>query len=199
MIALIGDVHGKYRHYHEIIREKERYPYTLQVGDFGFNYDTLLNVDPNHHVFMPGNHDNYDVLYDIPNCIGDYGFKSLNGVDFFFYRGAYSIDRDLRTIGIDWWEKEELSLQEFENAKEIYKDVKPDIMISHDCPQFVSFELLGPNQKIYQNMTSWALSELYNIHQPKYWFFGHWHISKKIQHGLTTFICLDELETYNLA
>lgn len=199
MITLIGDVHGKYKTYHEIIRKKEKHPYTLQVGDFGFDYTTLANVDHNHHVFIPGNHDNYDKLSDVPHCLGDYGQKNLNGIDFFFYRGAYSIDRQYRTIGIDWWEQEQLKIEDFQKARELYYDVKPDIMITHDCPEVIAFQLLDSGEHIHQNITSWALSEFYNIHQPKYWFFGHWHKSKKIQSGKTTFICLNELETFCFA
>jgi hypothetical protein len=54
------------------------------------------------------------------------------------------------------------------------------------------------DQRKYENITGWALQELYNIHQPKLWIFGHWHRSKTIQHGKTKFMCLDELETYQL-
>ena len=42
-ITVIGDVHGKYDRYHKIIRQSEYYPYTVQLGDFGFKYDTLKN------------------------------------------------------------------------------------------------------------------------------------------------------------
>ena len=61
-VTLIGDLHGKYKRYHEIIREKDRHPYTIQLGDFGFDYRTLDNVDPKNHVFIGGNHENYDKI-----------------------------------------------------------------------------------------------------------------------------------------
>lgn len=198
-ITLIGDVHGKYKRYHEIIREKDRHEYTIQLGDFGFDYTTLKNVDPKNHVFIGGNHDQYDIINDVPNYLGDYGHvNNFNGIDFFFFRGAYSIDRQYRTIGIDWWENEQVSIDQFMKARELYKDIKPDIMITHDCPQEIVLQMLRPGDRVFENNTSWALQELFNIHQPKMWFFGHWHKSRQIQHGNTKFICLNELETYIL-
>ena len=197
-ITLIGDVHGKYEHYHKIVRQTERHPYTLQIGDFGFKYDTLKNVDSTRHLILPGNHDHYDTCYNHPHFLGDYGYTSLNRIDFFYYRGAYSIDRQYRTIGIDWWENEQVSIDQFMKARELYRSIKPEVMITHDCPQDIALQMLEPGQRAYENITSWALQELYNIHQPKLWFFGHWHRAVKIQHGNTQFVCLNELETYTL-
>jgi predicted phosphodiesterase len=198
-ITIIGDVHGKYKRYHEIIRETERHPYSVQLGDFGFDYSTLKNVDPKHHVFIGGNHDNYDKVNDVPNYLGDYGHMvNFNGIDFFYYRGAWSIDRQYRTIGIDWWEQEQVKIEGFMQAREIYRQMKPDIVLTHDCPESIAAYLLPPNSRIFQQTTGWALQELFNIHQPKMWFFGHWHKSREIQYGNTKFICLNELETYKL-
>jgi hypothetical protein len=194
MITLIGDVHGKYDRYHKIIRQTDRYPYTLQIGDFGFKYDTLNNVDPEKHKILGGNHDNYAALPGMPHYLGDYGHSSLNGMKFFFYRGAYSIDRQYRTIGIDWWENEEVEIESFMKARELYREVKPDLVISHDCPEGISPYLLDPWSKIYQNKTGWALQELFNIHQPKLWRFGHYHKKWSMDVNGTNFKCLDELE-----
>ena len=198
MITLIGDLHGKYEKYHRILSRQEENPYTLQVGDFGFRYDTLKNVDSTRHLILPGNHDNYAACYNYPHFLGDYGYTSLNRIEFFYYRGAYSIDRQYRTIGIDWWENEQVNIDQFMKARELYRSIKPEVMITHDCPQDIALQMLEPGQRVYENITSWALQELYNIHQPKLWFFGHWHRSVKIQHGNTQFICLNELETYTL-
>jgi hypothetical protein len=195
-ITIIGDVHGKYKRYHEIIREKDRHEYTIQLGDFGFDYSTLKNSDPKNHVFIGGNHDNYEVVNDVPNYLGDYGHMvNFNGINFFFFRGAYSIDRQYRTIGVDWWEQEQLKIEDFIKARELYRGVKPDIVLTHDCPQSLYPYLLPPGAKIYENITSWALEELFNIHQPKIWRFGHFHKSWNMTINGTNFRCLNELET----
>lgn len=198
-ITIIGDVHGKYRRYHEIIREKDRYPYTIQLGDFGFKYDTLKNVDHTKHVILGGNHDNYDICYNYPHFLPDYGYMvNFNGIDFFYYRGAYSIDRQYRTVGIDWWENEQVNIDNFTKARELYRTIKPNVVITHDCPDFLASIYVGPTGKIFENITSWALGELWRIHQPKLWIHGHWHFSKTTKYGDTNFICLDELEPYRL-
>ncbi len=197
-ITIIGDVHGKYRRYHEIIREKDRHPYTIQLGDFGFDYGTVFNVDNEKHKIIGGNHDHYDRIIHIPHYLGDFGYSCLNGVSFFYYRGAYSIDRQYRTIGIDWWEQEQVSIDQFMKARELYRETKPKIVITHDCPQNIAGQMLLPGQRIYENMTGWALQELLNIHEPEYWFFGHWHQSRQITYGRTNFTCLNELETYTI-
>lgn len=196
-ITILGDVHGKYKRLHEIIREKQRYPNIIQIGDFGFSYETLKNVDPKNFVIVGGNHDNYQKIVDIPHYLGDYGYTEFNGLKFFYYRGAYSIDRQYRTIGIDWWEEEQVKVEQFMKARELYREIKPDVVLTHDCPESVSPYLLPPGCQIYQNTTGWALEELFNIHQPKMWRFGHYHKSWKMKINGTEFKCLDELEVEN--
>lgn len=197
-LTIIGDVHGKYERYYRIIRKAEVHPYTVQLGDFGFKYNTLTNLDPNHHKIIGGNHDNYDRIIDIPHYLGDFGYSCLNGIDFFYYRGAYSIDRQYRTIGIDYWSNEENNIETFMKARELYREIKPDIVLAHDCPDFMVPHYIGPHARRYENITGWALGELYKIHQPKLFIHGHYHISKTTMYGDTKFICLDELETYTI-
>ena len=197
-ITVIGDVHGKYERYYRIIRQSDRYPYTVQLGDFGFKYDILKNLDPNYHKVLGGNHENYSVIKDFPHYLGDFGAAKVNDVEFFYYRGAHSIDKQYRTIGIDWWEEEENKIETFMQARELYRTTKPSIVLTHDCPEFMVPQYIGIHQRVYQNITSWALGELFNIHQPKLWCHGHYHLSKTTQYGDTTFVCLDELELMNI-
>lgn len=199
-VTVIGDVHGKYERYHRIIRETERYPYTVQLGDFGFKYDTLKNVDHTKHIIIGGNHDNYDICNNYPHFLSDYGYMvNFNGIDFFYYRGAYSIDRHYRTVGISWWENEQVSIDQFMKARELYRQIKPDIVFTHDAPAEIIPYLLPPGSKIYENTTGWALNELFNIHQPKSWRFGHYHKSWRMTVNGTDFRCLDELETETIS
>jgi predicted phosphodiesterase len=95
MVRIIGDVHGNYQKYLEIIKESE---YSIQIGDLGLNYDFFKknNVNSNNHVFFGGNHDNYDTINSCNNNLGDFGFKQLGDFKFFFVRGAWSIDNKLR-------------------------------------------------------------------------------------------------------
>jgi hypothetical protein len=195
MITIIGDVHGKYQNYLNIVKNNE---YTVQLGDYGFKYESLKDVNHNNHLIIGGNHDNMDKIINTAHYLGNYGYTELNGINFFWYRGAYSIDRQYRTIGINYWSNEENNIETFIKARELYREVKPDLVLTHDCPESIVYQMLSPNHRIYQNITNWALQELFNIHQPKRWFFGHHHQSKTIQYGNTKFICLDELEIYSL-
>lgn len=194
-ITVIGDAHGYYDRYVKMARKRD---YTVQIGDLGFKYGCLENLDPERHKVIGGNHDNYPSLVEWPHYLGDYGMASLGGVDFFFYRGAYSIDRQYRTIGVDWWEEEQLKVEDFMKAREVYREAKPDIVLTHDCPEIIALTLLSPGAQIYQNTTGWALQELFQIHQPKMWIHGHWHLSRRTLREGTEFICLDELETLDV-
>lgn len=188
----IGDAHGQYDRYVKIARKRD---FTVQIGDLGFKYDCLKNLDPDNHKVVGGNHDKYPSLVEYPHYLGDYGMASVGGVEFFFYRGAYSIDRQYRTIGIDWWEEEQLKVDDFMKAREIYREAKPDLVLTHDCPESIGLMLLSPGSHLYQNTTNWALQELFNIHQPKKWRFAHWHRSWSMTVNGTEFRCLNELET----
>lgn len=194
-VTIIGDVHGQYDRYVKMARKRD---YTIQIGDLGFKYECLNNLDPNKHKIVAGNHDNYDIIGNWPHYLGDYGLRSLGGVDFFFYRGANSIDRQYRTIGVDWWEQEQLKIEDFLKAREIYREAKPDIVITHDCPELITSYLLEPGSRIFQNITGWALQEFMNIHAPKLWLFGHYHVSRKISVDGIQFVCLNELESFDL-
>jgi hypothetical protein len=190
-LTVVGDVHGKYDQYVKMARKRD---FTVQLGDLGFKYECLKNLDPEKHKVVGGNHDNYPALVEWPHYLGDYGMRSLGGVNFFFYRGAYSIDRQYRTVGIDWWEEEQLKIEDFMKAREVYREAKPEVVITHDCPESIGLTLLPPGAHVYQNTTSWALQELFQIHQPKTWVHAHWHISRKTVREGTEFVCLDELE-----
>ena len=110
-IALIGDVHGYVEQYNELAG---KYQWSLQLGDFGFAETyKRITTDPKFHKILGGNHDDYTRRrWDLPffvytntyinqpaNFLSDFGVWNT----IFFVRGANSIDRDERTVGIDWW------------------------------------------------------------------------------------------------
>lgn len=202
-IRIISDVHGKINKYLDVVNKCE---YSVQLGDLAFDYRFLGNIDDTRHVFIPGNHDNYDKCFAYPHCLGNFGEFELNGIVFFFIRGAFSIDWQYRqkhqelTGQKSWWSNEELSFAEMKLCFDLYREVKPDFVISHDCPRIISNKIGNPqilnnfgyNADIFTTSTSELLEECYNFHAPKIWIFGHYHID--IQVNLKTkFICLPEL------
>ena len=55
-LRLVGDVHGYTKDYINLV---EKATFSIQLGDMGFDYEELYDLDPYSHVFIGGNHDNY--------------------------------------------------------------------------------------------------------------------------------------------
>ena len=89
-LRVIGDVHGHYTQYLRLIRNVQ---HSVQLGDFGFEYGVMKDVEVRHRL-LPGNHDNYDEL--CKNHIRDYGNLVYDNFSAFFIRGGFSIDWKLR-------------------------------------------------------------------------------------------------------
>lgn len=209
MLRVVGDVHGcvdtshpmKDLCYLDLIENAE---YSVQLGDMAFNYVGLNDVGWK-HVFIMGNHDNYD---DPPvQSLGDFGTCDLGPYSFYFVRGAWSIDvrhrRKMMAAGRQkcWWHEEELTKPEMEQCLEEYRCAQPDVVMTHSCPASIS-EKVGspgiwaafgwPGPRV--SNTQQLLQAMYEVHQPKIWLFGHFHknwihVSKES----TSFICIDEL------
>lgn len=202
-LIIKGDQHGNVDQYVEAVKD---YKYSLQIGDMGFNYDPLRELDPNHHKFLGGNHDNYDWYYHTPHNLGDFGKRKLGGFEFFCIRGAYSIDykgrlkHERKTGRKSWWKEEELALKQSYKAYEEYVNTEPNTVVTHDCPTEVAKiigkpEVLrgfGFNPDTFDTSTQMLLQQCFNEWQPSLWIFGHFHTNRVVQVGCTTFICLGE-------
>lgn len=190
-LRVIGDVHGRYDCYHRLLGKSKS---SIQVGDFGFDYETLSGVDARRHRILGGNHDNYDDVGNWPHFLGDHGIHTVDGFgDIFFVRGGFSLDHNLRTEGISWWANEELSMAECQATVADYIAVMPTFVVSHECPiSIVPYVVASSN--IIPTKTNQLLERLFEIHQPRTWVFGHYHRSWRGTVSDTQFVCLDELE-----
>jgi hypothetical protein len=164
----------------------------------GFPGDKPL-ILPKNAWFFRGNHDNPLIANENPQCLGDWGFKNIEGICIFWISGAWSLDYAVRTDGVDWWHDEELSILQLQTAILACSRIKPDIILSHDAPYQAGLPLLKSmqaknNPEIFKTRTGQALTALFEQYQPKQWIFGHYHYSwsKFINH--TKFQCLNELE-----
>ena len=205
-MRLIGDTHGMFSAYFEKIKQSDC---SIQLGDFGLAkawYKLVRNrIDPERHKIIPGNHDDYGGGIREEYTFGkDYGDVSWNNFNFFFVRGAWSIDHEYRTIGIDWWEEEELSYKELKKAIDLYELQKPEIMLSHDGPGKITSKIVGGYYKkdyirnyiarnYIRSRTGDALREMFGLHKPKLWIFSHWHHNTFETVYGTLFVILDEL------
>ena len=221
-VRFVGDVHGKL---HKYLNRVSAVPYSVQLGDVGFKreYDFLRETDlnPNCHKILAGNHDDYQeengyFVNQTSHFLGDFGIHAFpDFCEIFFVRGGRSIDASTRKEGIDWFRQEELSYNKGMEALEFYKKIKPEFVISHECPEEVIHllqqvrELKAKRRKkgpyfygiktwnglpILPSLTAILLQGMFEFHQPKIWLFGHHHQSFNKVHNGTRFICLNELQ-----
>ena len=190
-IRIIGDTHGRIESYRNIIKDID---HSIQLGDFGFEeWNQLSDINSDNHKILAGNHDDYSICKYSQLYLGDYGNMNFHGMEFFFIRGAFSIDKAHRTENISWWKDEELEYTEMMKAMNEYENTKPDMVLTHDCPDEVNELVFGITTKM-NNPTSMLFKHLFELHQPKLWMFGHWHETLYKDIKGTTFVCLDELD-----
>lgn len=220
MTMLIGDAHGKYYEYYDIVKNEKS---SLQLGDFGFqsswNKLNYSGLNSELHKVGQGNHDPHDSLSkDNPYWTGRFGKLSIDKNDMYWIGGALSIDlvyrvgdwlsRERNSMYKTWWANEQLNLFEMEACKKEFLQEKPRIVVSHTCPSTI-IPLFNHNKtgnimdhygwgSEYNDVTSQFLQLLLEQHQPELWIFGHFHNNINIKVNGTNFICLGELQTYKI-
>ena len=196
-LIVIGDVHCKIKKYYEIISSCKE---SIQVGDFCLQdeWDWLEKNVSLEHKINPGNHDFIPYL-NKPHSLGNWSFE--RGI--FTVRGANSVDKHKSTEGLDWFPNEELNYQETNEVFDNWNIIKPKVVITHDCPAsvaeiFFDMPTSGINKEVFKSTTRELLQGLFEDHQPDIWIFGHHHQSCDMVINGTRFICLAELETFEL-
>lgn len=190
-LLIIGDVHGKIDNYQKILQQNE-YDYSFQLGDFGFkkHHDWhLKNIDNNKNKIIFGNHEWWPYINNKHSC--GY-FTHIPNQNIITIAGAYSIDNYKRILGKDYFKEEEMNFQMQNELIDYYSLIKPNIILSHECPQFIRNNCFNISE---YSTTSRLLNELFHIHKPKLWIFGHHHKSLNTVFNDVNFICLNSLET----
>jgi hypothetical protein len=202
-LRILGDVHGylhfngSSRSYFQMIGEAE---YSVQLGDLGFSWKgcpnfhkEMANVDKTRHRILLGNHDCYSPR--VQNALGDFGVHTFPGFEFFYIRGARSIDREWRTPTVDWWLEEELTWEQGHECVQAFREKKPEIVLSHDCPEEALYLMAefgkGHLSNIRTSITNQIMQSCFETHKPAYWIHGHHHLSYRKKYKGTTFIGLD--------
>lgn len=208
-MLVIGDVHGKFEAYLRIVKYADGE--TFQLGDMGVGFGTPLPFLPSKDTFIRGNHDNPAACQAHPNYAGEYG--RLADMDMFYMGGAFSIDGEMRQRMMKtgsrriWWPDEELGQNRLDDAISLYKQVEPNLVITHDCPTQITKTMLGPmaisaefrkkqfgdNRPDFGSRTGEALQKMFEYNPPSLWVFGHYHMKwDQVVNG-TRFVCLPEL------
>jgi len=201
-MMLIGDVHGKWEQYTEILKTHQP-ENSVQVGDFGVGFygedparvaalkSAMADFGGNNR-FIRGNHDNPATCREFHSWIEDATYDEETGV--FYLGGAWSIDHAYRTEGFDWWADEELSYDELHKAIDLYERVKPRVVVTHECPEDIVGYMMPWYRQDFRSRTRDALGSMWSLHKPQLWVFGHWHTSVTASFEGCQFTCLNELE-----
>jgi uncharacterized protein YjeT (DUF2065 family) len=174
--------------------------FRLPHGDPATNppYDQMVEGG---HRFIRGNHDNPGVCRRHTQFINDGTVEN----DTMFIGGGLSIDRPYRTEHFSWWADEELSIDQLVNLTDVYRTARPSIMVTHDCPEQIALALVqklllpGVHKLDFPSRTRQAFQSMFELHKPKLWIFGHWHLSFDQVIDGTRFVCLAELECRDLS
>lgn len=220
-VNFIGDVHGHTDRYQKMLRKRFRGQRTFQVGDMGVGFPTKVkgrNPSPagglhpdifrdGNHKWIRGNHDNPEVARNLTDrgYAGDYGYDPE--LELFWMGGAMSIDKAWRIPGRSWWSDEELSYPELVKVIDLYEQVKPKYVATHEAPSRVSEYMLTVVLPSFRpeklecvgSRTAAALQSMLDIHRPSEWVFGHYHASKSFEWRGTKFTCVSELDVYTIS
>lgn len=203
-ILVCGDVHGEFSLFNRFLNT-ERPNIVLQCGDFGywpkFFNTTYLNMygrrqlwqaeikNKNTKIFWcDGNHEDHESLKNRKTeelWPGVYYMERgsvlvlPDGRKVLFIGGAYSIDKEYRTAGYDWFPDETITQRDIEELP----DDKIDVVISHTAP--IEFDVKDPRKEFrtIPDPSRDALSFVYNKYKPKRWFFGHFHFHTNGRHN----------------
>jgi hypothetical protein len=192
-MIFVGDCHGLFPRLGAICR-KHPCDIIVQLGDMGigFGRDNQFPAERSLR-WIRGNHDNPAISREMPGYLGDYG-RAFNGA--FFVSGAYSMDKNFRTPGLDWWLEEELTPEQSCAAIALYGETKPSIVFSHDCPEEIQHKMVPG--RVIRTRTTQVLQEMLERHRPDMWIFAHYHSSKTVRTKGTEFVALSELEEFTV-
>ena len=134
--------------------------------------------------FCDGNHEDHWSLAKIKSaeiCPNIYYMKRgscltlPDGRNVLFIGGAESIDKNSRTMGVDWFPEETIRQADIWNLP----DVKVDIVVSHTCPDEFKSDLKINNYGKFVDPSQKALSYVLKKYRPALWYFAHFHTYQK--------------------
>lgn len=143
-------------------------------------------------LFADGNHESFDTLNNYPVDEWHGGkvhiieesiihlmrgqIYLIDGKRFFVLGGAYSTDRQGRTLGYTWFEEELPSKEEYEEAWKNLKayNYEVDYIITHTCPYEVITELGYEchDEELEQVRFFQEIADRIDFQD---WYFGHFH------------------------
>lgn len=216
MIYLAADIHGHMR----LGRLKEELArltlinsdYLIILGDAGIVWSTTEHSDvksyydslPCKTLFLDGNHENFDLLYQYPQeffCGGRIHRVSdkiihlmrgeiylLDGESFFVFGGGFSTKKLTNSSPVFIWEQEMPSKAEYENGIQNLKNVdfSVDYVLTHVAPTAVA-ENMGAKLCSEEKVLNDYLQEISGKIGYKKWYFGHYHKDAELKSCLCVY------------
>jgi len=201
-IMIVGDIHGEFGTLNTLINRKSP-DLVIACGDFGywpkFKEYTLEDIklqNTKRLLWCDGNHEDHWALKDrksdeiVPGVFympRGSTYTLPDGRVIMFMGGAHSIDKNMRSVGFDWFPEEIITQKDMRNLPNMYID----IFITHTCPyELVSTLLPRYDGRDYEPSNK-ALSSLWELYKPDLWYFGHWHTYKEgVLHDKTKWYAL---------
>ena len=160
-------------------------------------------------LFVDGNHENHPMIATYPveewhgglvHRINDSIIHLMRGQVYdicgkkvFTFGGARSVDKYLRTMGVDWWPEEMPSKDEMWTAIHNLEACgnKVDIIVTHCAPADIVGEMFG----IYDtdDCTSF-LRLIQHTVDFKDWYFGHYHVDMDLDQYHARYQVIDEVK-----
>lgn len=189
-------------------KELTKEDYVIVAGDFGIVWKNnpgreeqyklkWLRDKPWTTLFVDGNHENHERL-DILPIEGKFGGKvgvvcqdvyhlkrgeiyQIGGKSFFTFGGACSTDKESRTIGVSWWDRELPSYAEMDYGLGQLERVQysVDYIITHTIPRSL-IGVLGFSKRPIEgdDPTIKYLDHIAHTTTFKKWYFGHMHVDR---------------------
>lgn len=150
-------------------------------------------------LFVDGNHENFPFLNSFPIQIWNKGkvhmlseniihlmrgqVFEIEGKTFFTFGGATSVDKEVRQLGVSWYEEEMPTTAEYEEGL-VNLDLhnwKVDYIITHCCSNDVFNEInLGKNMQPMPNTLMNYFDYINNTAMFDKWYFGHLHLEEVV-------------------
>ena len=237
MLYFTGDIHSdilrRIYNFRRLGVKRDEADALIVAGDFGLPWSRhdhakeqrVLDVAEKHLnlynvtlYFVDGNHENFDMLYEIP--IEDDGTRHLrphirhmprgtlhkiNGCDVFAFGGALSTDRGMEVLGRGYWQQELPTDPEKQQGLETLKaSQNVDFVVSHAAPggailmmsdAAIRFEPARLKDPMIDVLEGYRL--IFEERFPHaHWYYGHYHenitFSPIKHHSNLTYTCIYE-------
>lgn len=202
-IAFAGDWHDNFKYMWNACywAHQKGVQAIVHVGDFGFWKNGIYYDDLNAQLikwnltllFIDGNHENFPLLYSIPEHEEGYreirsniihlprGFRwEWSDQIFTALGGAHSIDKGFRDDGVDWFKEEDITV---DDMKKVIDGGYTDFLITHDAPKFARVPLNPEFAQMFSyidvfesEVSRFMIEKVCREIAPRFVFHGHYHV-----------------------